>query len=416
VNDRSLHLLEIGVRWPPETFIGWKLEGMAARGMRVTVASRTVFDPGFRLQGVELSVLPDRPRTRWAIARATLGLLLRAPGRALRLVRNVRRAPAPLRKRHRGAIGLLAICLPLARARPDIVHFEWHGAAIDYLPLFDVWGCPVVTSARGSDTAVYPYVPGREHYAATLPAVMRAASAVHCVAESTKREAIELGLDPAKARVIRPADDPELFRPATGADRNGSGGRVAPLRMVTLGWLRWEKGHEYVIEALRLLIDSRVPARLDVIGGVPEEWRGKSGERERIIHTARDLGVDHHVHLHGFLDSSEVSRRLQASDVLLHGSVTEGIPNAIVEAMACAVPVVAADSGGVSEAITDGVEGIVVPPRDPEQMAAAVLGLWRAPKLRRRMGDAGRAKFLSEFTLEREHDAFMAMYREVVAG
>src|SRR5207253_2830006 len=109
------------------------------------------------------------------------------------------------------------------------------------------------------------------------------------------------------------------------------------------------------------------------------------------------------------LPSVEVSRRLQASDVFLHPAVTEGIPNAVVEAMACAVPVVATRCGGVPEAVTDGVEGFVVPPRDPEALTQALVRLAQDPALRRRMGDAGRARVLPELTVQHEHDAFAAL-------
>jgi colanic acid/amylovoran biosynthesis glycosyltransferase len=424
--DRRLHLLEVGVRWPPETFVGWKLEGLAAHGFRVTVAANQIFDPDARLRGVELLAVPMRPVTRPRAARvavrAGLALLVTSPRRLLRLVRSVRRRISSLsrrgRRRYGGAVGLLALCLPLARLRPDVVHFEWHVVAVDYLPLFDVWGCPVTTSCRGSDIRVYTHVPGlpeMEPYASGLPEVLGRVRAVHCVSESLKREAVAFGLDPAKAWVARPAVDPQVFKPAAwnGADEGGRDGDV--LRIVTVGWLRWEKGHEYALEAIRMLVDRDVPVRLEMLGAVPSERRNHLDERARVLHTVADLGLERHVRLRGGATSAEISRRLQASDVLLHAAVTEGIPNAIVEAMACGLPVVAAGCGGVPEAVTNGVEGFLVPPRHPERMAEAVLRLQDAG-LRKRMGEAGRRKVLAGLTLEHEHGVFLAMYRETTGG
>jgi colanic acid/amylovoran biosynthesis glycosyltransferase len=415
--ERELHLLEVGVRWPPETFVGWKLEGLAARGMRVTVASRDVFDPDVRLPGVELVRLPTRTRTArtwWEAVRAGLALLLTRPRRFVRLLRGIRRhVPPEARRRYGGRRGVLAMCLPLASLRPDVVHFEWHGSAVDHLPLYDVWGCPIATSCRGSDLNVYPHVPGLENYTARLPRVLERVSAVHCVSESLKWEAVAFGLEPGKARVIRPSVDPALFRANDEGDRDAEDD---VLRLISVGWLRWEKGHEYALQAIRALLDRDVPARLEILGRVPEEWNGRSGERERILHTVADLDLDGHVHLRGHASSADVGRRLRASDALLHAAVTEGIPNAIVEAMACRLPVVAAGCGGVGEAVTDGVEGFLVAPREPEQMADAVVRLWRDPALRARMGRAGRERVLSELTLEHEHRAFLAMYREVTGA
>ncbi|MDQ6915641.1 MAG: glycosyltransferase family 4 protein [Actinomycetota bacterium] len=303
--------------------------------------------------------------------------------------------------------------LQLARLRPDVVVFEWHGAAVTFLPLFDVWRCPIATSCRGSDISVYPHVPGREEYVRHLPDVLGRASAVHCVSESLKWEAVEFGLDPAKARVIRPAVDPEVFRPSA---RNGRPGADGVPRLISVGWLRWQKGHEYGLEAIRWLVDRGLPVHLDVVGGLASEEHFKRGERERILHTVADLGLEAHVRLRGHLPSTEVARRLRASDVFLHPAVTEGIPNALVEAMACGVPVVAARCGGIPEVVTDGVQGFVVPPREPEPLAEAVLRLAKDAGLRRRMGQAGRARVLSELTVEREHSAFAAMYREIAGA
>jgi glycosyltransferase involved in cell wall biosynthesis len=81
--------------------------------------------------------------------------------------------------------------------------------------------------------------------------------------------------------------------------------------------------------------------------------------------------------------------------------------------MACGLPVVVTDCGGMREAVTDGVEGFVVPKRDPAGMARALTRLWGDPSLRDEMGRAGRARVLSDFTLSRETDEFEELYRAV---
>ena len=268
--SRPLHLLEVGLRWPPETFIAWKLEGLAERGMRVTVASTRIFDPYAEVPGVELLPVPGRPATRLAALRVVAGsglaLLIRSPRRLLRLLRGCRSIRRdPVRERRGSMLEQVAACLPLARLRPDVVHFEWHSAAVRYLPLYDVWDCPVTTSCRGSDISVYPHVPGQELYASRLHDVFARVSGVHCVCESVMREATAFGLDPAKAVVARPSVDPELFRPEGRRD----GDRDSALAVVMVGWLRWEKGYEYALEAVRRLVDDGVPVTLEIVGEVP---------------------------------------------------------------------------------------------------------------------------------------------------
>jgi glycosyltransferase involved in cell wall biosynthesis len=380
--------------------------------MRVTVAASLVFDEEVEVNGVELRRMPLSESGPGAAAawRAAVALLFTSPHRLLRLVRNIRRVPPALACRHGGTKGLLRMCLPLARLRPDVVQFEWNIAAVDHLPLFGIWPCPVLTSCRGGvDVTVYPHVPYLRPYAEHLPEVMRQATAVHCVSEDMVREAGAFGLDASKARVIRPAVDPDVFRPRWPK------GEQAPdaLRVLMVGGLRWEKGHEYALEAVRRVVDRGVRVELEVVGTQPEAAIMASGERARIMHTVADLGLEAHVTLRGGEPPERVSRRLAGADVLLHASLAEGIPNVVLEAMACGIPIVVTDVGGVSEAVTEGVEGFIVSPRDPDGLAEALLRLAGGSALRKRMGAAGRRRIETDFTLDAQLEDFLAMYREV---
>ena len=407
---RPLHLLEVGIRWPPETFLCWKLEGLAASGMRVTVASRAIFDPDAKLRGVEVLTLPqggESPGLR-VVAPKLFVSLVAAPRRALRLLYEISRVPSDWRRHRGGLTGLLANYLPLLRFQPDVVHFEWHAAAVYYLPLCKVWRVPVVTSCHGSDVNVYPYVPGHEHWMPRVPAMFEGVTVIHCVSESIRRGVVELGLEAAKARVIRQGVDPQLFRPNGGPPED-----PRTFRVISIAWLRWVKGFEWGIEAVRRLVDAGVPVELTILGDDPKDEVGDPGERQRIAHTVADARLEEHVQLVERAPSREVARRLQASHVFLLPSLVEGLPTVLLEAMASGVPVVATDCGGVSEALTDGIEGFLVPPRDAEALAAALTRLWSEPELRKRMGEAGRRTVTSRFTLERHLDEFHALYREV---
>jgi glycosyltransferase involved in cell wall biosynthesis len=156
-----------------------------------------------------------------------------------------------------------------------------------------------------------------------------------------------------------------------------------------------------------------VPVRLDLLGSDPALSSGEPSDRPRLRHAIDELGLHDHVHLHDQVRSGEVVAHLHRADVLLHPSLSEGLPTVVLEAMACGVPVVATDCGGVREAVTDGVEGIVVPPRDPRRMAGALAALWRDPDLRRRMGRAGRARVAEAFTLDAQVQAFLDLYEAV---
>jgi glycosyltransferase involved in cell wall biosynthesis len=411
-SDR-FHLLEVGLRWPPETFIQHKLRRLAARGVRVTVASSMPASaPRPRIAGLELVRMPhweDRPLVQalgavWEAAR----LLPRRP-RRLRATLAAARGPlCPPGLRHGpGRWWLLRSMLSLARLDPDVVHFEWESAAARLLPLVEALGCPMAMSCRGADIDIYPHSPLERSWIGQLPLAFGTAAAVHCVSDATLSAAVAQGLSRSKASVIRPAVDPDFFAPRESPAED----EPVRLRLVDVGWLRWRKGWEYALEAVAQLAAEGAPVRFDILGADPPLDHAEPSERGRIAHTVEDLGLRDVVHVHGPVPQTEVREHLRGADILLHASLAEGIPNVVLEAMACGRPVVVTESGGTREAVDDGVEGFVVPARDTGRLVEALRTLWRDPPMRRRMGTAGRARVEAEFTLARQAELFGDFYR-----
>ena len=102
-------------------------------------------------------------------------------------------------------------------------------------------------------------------------------------------------------------------------------------------------------------------------------------------------------------------------DLYVHPSDTEGFSNALVEAMAHALPVVATRTGGNPEAITDGETGLLVPPGDPASLAEAVLELLGDPGLAHKLAGAARARVLESFQFQHMLDGYIRLYEEEMA-
>jgi glycosyltransferase involved in cell wall biosynthesis len=405
-----LHLVEVGLNWPPDTFLRWKMEGLVRRGLRITVVSPFQYGQPFSMEGVNVVHLPDPSaplrKDLLGALRDCLALLVTRPRRLLALLVALARSPSP-RRNFGWEIGRLRRLLRLVPLRPDVAHFEWESTAVTYLPIADVWRCPIVVSCHGGLNA-YGQMDSYRPTFAGLQAAFERASAVQCVSETERVEAIQLGLDPAKSRLLPCGVDPARFSPPAPEARNGD-----HMRLIAVGWLRWLKGYEYAIRTVRALLDAGVPARLDVFGGDPLPPMHEQSDRARILHTVSDLGLDDDVRLHGQVPTETLVDRLRSAHAFVHSSVSEGLPVVILEAMACELPVVATDCGGVREAVRDGVEGFVLPPRDPARAAVVLERLWREPELRERMGRAGRARVLSAFTLGAHLDAMEGLYGEV---
>ena len=391
-----MRVLIVGLRWPPETFLAALIEGLVDTGIDVTVASST--RPEERLlerKGFHWLFVPE-----WAgpAPRRFLRLLVDAAFGCLRRSGDLRRMSAEPRLRHvtPDALRLWNRVIRFAGRRWDVMYFPWTSGAISRMPLLRL-GMPCVISCRGSQVLVAPHDPGNPVACADMARVFERATAVHCVSEGMAKEAAKYGLEPRKATVIPPAVDPSFFTPGPPSDHTPTD----ILRIVTTGSLLWLKGYEYALTALRIFLDTGARAQLEILGD--------GRDRQRLLYTVADLGLEQHVRLAGRQSREAVRDRLQHADVFLLSSLSEGISNGALEAMACAIPVVTTDCGSMTEAIADGCEGLVVPVRDPQSMAAALLRLSTDVGVRRAMGDAGRQRVLKEFTLSRQVERFAEM-------
>jgi len=290
--------------------------------------------------------------------------------------------------------------LPFAGVSCDVIYFPWNSAAIDFLPLFEL-GKPVLISCRGSQVNVAPHHPGRG-IRAGLPTTFARASAIHCISSSIQREASRFGLDIAKSRVIRPGVDPEFFSPAPVRTSSPN------VQIITVGSLVWVKGVTYGIQAIRKVVDAGIPVTFTIVGDGPE--------RQRVLYTIDDLGLNDHVRLLGRLSPIAVRDELRQSDIFILPSLAEGFCNAAIEAMGCSLPVVMTNCGGSLEGVTDGVEGFIVPIWDPEAMAEGILRLARDPALRQTMGHAARARVIRDFTVKRHVQEFADLLEEIQCG
>jgi colanic acid/amylovoran biosynthesis glycosyltransferase len=181
-----------------------------------------------------------------------------------------------------------------------------------------------------------------------------------------------------------------------------------PFRLLTTGRLHWKKGLEYALLAVRELVDAGHDVVYEILGGGHEE--------ERLKFAVHDLGLDRNVSFLGRRSSTEVRAALERADVYLLPSLSEGISNAALEAMAMEVPLVTTSAGGMNEAVHDGIEGMVVPSRDPGAMARRIAELLRDGPRRAALGRAARARIESEFSLERQISVYLKEYDSLLNG
>jgi glycosyltransferase involved in cell wall biosynthesis len=176
-------------------------------------------------------------------------------------------------------------------------------------------------------------------------------------------------------------------------------GTAEPGRILSVGRLVPKKGFDTLIEALRMLAERRVDFTCDIVGDGP--LRGP------LELAAQRAGLAELVSFRGArLQDDLIAAYRRASLFVLAPVMTQdgdrdGIPNVLVEAMACGVPVVSTRLSGIPELIEDSVQGLLVPPNDSEALAKAIERLLRQPMLAHALGLAGRRKVEASFDLVR---------------
>ncbi|WP_376796336.1 glycosyltransferase [Thermogemmatispora sp.] len=252
--------------------------------------------------------------------------------------------------------------------------------------------------------------------------------AAHLIAQcpSERQELIaDYGADPARIALIPAGVDPVRFRPLPLTEaRRRLGLPEQGAILVYVGRLLPRKDVRSVIQALALLVHrygydgtERPPITLVVVGGeTTEPDPGTTPEMAILQRLAVELGVSERVLFTGRRQPAVLPLFYSAGDIAVTTPWYEPFGLTPLEAMACARPVVASAVGGITYTVLDGETGLLVPPRDPEALAARLHMLLTAPALRERMGQAARRRVEQTFTWRLTALRTAALYEAVRAA
>ncbi len=285
--------------------------------------------------------------------------------------------------------------------RPDLVHalhltsYGFLAVLCDVRPtLVSVWGTDVLEAPRLS-----PF-----HYFITRFALRRAD---HITATGLRLAEAATRYAPAgkPVTVVPYGVDLEVFRPRPSTDHRpalGGGDASSEVVMGAVARLSREKGLHYLLEAFAFVVDRYTGARLVLAGEGPE--------RRRLQRLAARLGLGERVQFLGEVPHEQVPQVLQGLDVFVMPSTYEGFGVAALEAEAVEVPVVASSIHGIPDVVVDGETGLLVPPRNRQALAEALLRLAGDADLRRRLGRAGRAFVAEHYSWEQNTAQMEALY------
>lgn len=288
--------------------------------------------------------------------------------------------------------------------RPDVVHTR-NWTCIDAILGARLAGVPVVIHGEHGREAGDPE--GRNGLRRRVRRLLAPlVTEFVAVSRDLARWLVEdVGVPPAKVTQIYNGVDTEAFSPADKeAARRTLGIRDGAVVIGTVGRLDPVKDHRGLLEAFGRT--ARHPhAQLVVVGDGPC--------RAELEQVGRRLGLDGRVLMLG--ERQDVARILRALDVFVLPSLGEGISNALLEAMASGLPVIATRVGGNPELVDHDVTGMLVSPRSAEALAAAFDRYLSDPGLIRKHGEAGRQRALHDFSLERMFGAYDSLYSRLLA-
>ncbi len=272
--------------------------------------------------------------------------------------------------------------------RVDVIHlmansgWSWQLFAAPVLWLARLRGTPVIVNYRGGEAREY----FRRSFARVRPSLRLAADVV---VPSGYLQAVfsEFGQ---RSRVIPNIIDRELFRPVPpgkSAEDDTSAGAGGGERLHTLVITRNLEpiyGIDTAIRALAQVLATRPGVRLRIAGSGPAEGALRA--------LAREQGVADQVSFEGRLDRDGIVALYAAADAMLNPTTVDNMPNSVLEALACGLPVISTDVGGIPYILSHEETGLLVPPRDEAALASAILRLLDDTALQQRLRDNGLAQ------------------------
>ena len=300
---------------------------------------------------------------------------------------------------------LRALLNVLTEIDARLLHIYFGQIAVHLLPLIRAWRNPSIVSFHGADVTVDMNKPA---YREATWQMLEAVKLVLVRSESLQRAVSDLGCDPEKIEIQRTGIPLEEF---PFRERNFTGA-ATEWRFVQAGRLIEKKGVPVTLRAFAVFVGKYPNATLTIAGEGP-----LLDELQKLAH---ELKIERSVSFTGFISQDQLRDTYYRSHIFLHPSQTgrdgnrEGIPNSMLEAMACGLPVFATQHGGIPEAIENGVSGVLVPERDHEALARALLNAAEDPVFLSQIARTGTEVVRKNFDLQTQAQRLEEIYLRTI--
>ncbi len=285
--------------------------------------------------------------------------------------------------------------------KTDVIHLQWLAMATSLKWVRHYFGAPVISSARGSQLTVYPATDIQ--YEKEIREAILSSAYIHAVSESMLEACVRYGARRENVFVNYNGIDLKKI-----VDKQNQWNEPKAVRLISTGSLMWRKGYMWQLMLVKSLTEKGVKVNLTIIGDGPDV--------QGLKYTAYRLGIESLVEFTGNLPYSKVLELLSQAHIYLSTSAAEGLSNAVLEAAASGLPVVAFDCEGMSEVIQDGLNGFIVPFGELNLMLGKVQLLIDSKELRDNFGKKGMEwvakNFDAQIQVEKMIDSYIQISRK----
>lgn len=291
---------------------------------------------------------------------------------------------------------------------PNIIHTHWttpSGFVGVYLKKFIK--VAIVCNLMGSDINTYP---NYDIYSKFLTRkVINKSDRLISVSKSLKRKAETLGKPKCPINVVYMGIDTKnvcydmRYREIIRKQYN-----ILEQEKIIMfiGHIITSKGIWELLKVFRKMDKENINVKLFLIGSGKELNRAK--------HFCKINRINHRVEFIGRVMHKEIGKWLSACDIFVLPSYTEGLPNVVVEAMACKRPVIATQIGGIPEIIVDNKNGILIPPKDMQALYSKIMLLCKNYKIAKDLGNAGYDTVIGKFSWDKSAEQIADIYKEIL--
>ncbi len=305
----------------------------------------------------------------------------------------------PLKIRHEfDLFSILRLALGMRRRNCILAHFhDAHSAAIGSAAS-SLARVPLRIISRRVDFPLKKNILSRRKYTKNIDAVI-------AISEGVKKVLVEGGLPPKRVEVIPSGIDFSPYKEYSSSNylRQEFSFSSDDYLVGMVAHLADHKGHRYLIRATKIIREHTDKIKIIIVGEGPL--------RMELDKEVRSSEVEDIVFFLGFRE--DIPRILASLDLFVLSSYLEGLGSSILDAMACGLPVVATRTGGIPEVVIHRETGLLVPPRDPQALARAILKLYKDRELACRLGGNGYIVVRQKFSVESMTDKMIHLYQRL---